>query len=96
MENEEFEAYTLTGYDLNNEDYTEDYPHKIIAHLDGNIETWTTKCIGKWFLKYYRAETEHYTKEAWHKLISGVDMNSSMEYITREDFEHYTSGRVFG
>ena len=95
MENEDFEAYTLTGYDRDNDEYTEDYPHEIVAHVDGNIETWWTKCVGG-FLKYYRAKTERYTKEAWQCLAQS-DANSAMDDMTREDFEHYAySGLMFG
>ena len=96
MENEEFEAYAFIGYDQENDDYTEDYAHEIIAHVDGNIETWWTKCVGR-FLKYYRAKTERYTKEAWRKCIDNSDENNAMDDITREDFEHYAySDPLFG
>ena len=96
MENEDFEAFALTGYDWKNNDYTEDYPHEIVAHVDGNIETWQTKCIGG-FLKYYRAKVERYTEEAWYKSIVNDGTNSVMDDITREDFAHYAhSGLLFG
>lgn len=97
MENENFEAYTFTGYDWENDEYTEEYPHGIVAHVDGTIETWRTKCIGKWFLKYYRAKSERYSEEAWRKAIANTDANSTMDDVTREDFEHYAySGLLFG
>ena len=97
MKNEDFEAYAFTGYDLGNDDYTEDYPHEIVAHVNDNIETWKTKLVGHWFITYYRAKTEHYTKEAWNKCLANPDANSTMDDVTREDFEHYAySGLMFG
>ena len=96
MENKNFEAYAFIGFDQDNKGYTEDYPHEIVAHVDDNIETWKTKCIGQWFIKYYRAKTERYTKEAWHKRLAKSDANSTMDDITRETFEHYAySGLMF-
>ena len=95
MKNEDFEAFAYTGYDWENNDYTADYPHKIIAHVNGNIETWQTKCVGG-YLKYYQAKTERYTEKAWYKCIDNSDPNSAMDDITREDFEHYAhSGLLF-
>ena len=96
MENEDFEAYAFTGYDWENDEYTEDYPHEIIAHIDGNIETWQTKCVGG-FLKYYQAKSERYTEEAWHKRIANPDADSTMGDITYGTFKHYAySGLLFG
>lgn len=96
MKNEDFEAYAFIGYDRENDEFTEDYPHEIIAHIDGNIETWRTKCVGG-FLKYYRAKAERYTEEAWRKCLDNSDANDAMDDMTREDFEHYAySGLLFG
>ena len=96
MENEDFEAYAFTGYDWKNDDYTEDYPHEIIAHVNGNIETWWTKCFGG-LIKYYQAKAERYSEEAWHKCLAKSEANNAMDDITREDFEHYAySGLLFG
>ena len=96
MENEDFEAYAFTGYDWDADDYTEDYPHEIVAHVDGNIETWRTKRVGG-FLKYYRAKAERSTEEAWRKCLAKTDANNARDDITRKDFEHYAySGLMFG
>ena len=96
MDNDDFEAYTFTGYDLNNAEYTEDNPHEIMAHIGGNIEVWRAKCIGSWFIQYYRAKAERYTEEAWRKFLIHSDTGSAMDEITREVFDHYTSGVMFG
>ena len=94
--NEDFEAYAFTGYDWKNDEPTEDYPHEIIAHIDGNIETWRAKCfVG--FLQYYQAKSERYSEEAWHKCLAKSEANNAMDNITREDFKHYAySGLLFG
>ena len=90
-----FEAYAYTGFDWDDDDYTEDYPHKIIAHVNGKIETWTHKCVGG-FLRYYLASSEPYTLKQWSERIND-DKDAAIDDVTREDFEHYTaSGLLFG
>ena len=89
MENEEFEAYAYTGYDWENDDYTEDYPHKILAHVNGQIETWEiTGVVGS--RRYRKASTEPYTSEKWIERTND-ETDSAIEDLDRYMFDHYTT-----
>ena len=95
MNKNDFEAYAYTWFDWNNDDYKEDYPHRIVAHVNGKIETWKHKNVCG-LLRYYLDSSEPYTLEKWLELAND-DVNEAMDDLTREDFEHYTaSGLVFG
>lgn len=95
MANEDFEAYAYTGFDWDNDDYTEDYPHMIVARVGGQIETWNVKGVGG-FLRYYRSNSEPYTFEKWLERTND-ETDSAIDDLTREDFDHYTaSGLLFG
>jgi len=95
MANDNFEAYAYTGFDWDNDDYTEDYPHRIVASVDGQIETWNVKGVGG-FLRYYRSNAEPYTFGRWMERTND-ETDSAIDDLTREDFDHYTaSGLLFG
>ena len=95
MTTDNFEAYAYTGFDWNNDDYTEDYPHRIVARVNGQIETWDVKGVGG-FLRYYRSNSEPYTSTKWIEYMSN-DVDDAIDDITREDFEHCTAlGLLFG
>mgnify|MGYP007112212492 CR=1 FL=1 len=94
MYKNEFEAYAYTGFDWNNDEYTEDYPHKIVAHVSGKIETWQTKDVGG-MLRYDLTDSEPYAPDKWIECNS--DTGAAIDELTREMFDHYTaSGLLFG
>ena len=95
MVDNDFEAYSYTGFDWDLDDYTEDYPHKIVARVNGQIETWNVKGVGG-FLRYCKAKSDPYTSKKWLERTND-ETDSAVDDIDRDMFDHYTaSGLLFG